>query len=245
MNDIEMNAIFYSKGNIELAYSLKKACRNINANVFNVIQFTELIYRLNDTSTSIVFLDYDNMEGVSSVLDFILNYNFNEYLSVVVITDKETPEIDFSKQNFYKISPLNLQNDLYFIEHKLKYTSALRRNIDCNLNELGEEVTDYLIVNGFSPQHKGFAYIKECIMFVVTQRGALGSLSSEVYPYVATKFNTVVENVERNIRNAILQAKKINFKNNDICKLTSGTRLSNKVVLGYLVDRSLNNIKKA
>lgn len=243
MNDIEMNAVFYSKGSIELAYSLKKACREININVFNVKQFTELVYRLNDTSTSLVFLDYNSMEVGASVLDFIINYNFNDSISVVVITNDDTTEFDASIPNVYKISPNSLSTSLKSIEHKLKYTAALRRNIDVNLNKLSEELTDYLIQNGFSPRHMGFSYIKECIIFAVSQRGSLGSLNSEIYPYVATKFNTVVENVERNIRNAVQQAKKLNFKNNDIFKLTENTKTSNKVIIAYLIDKYMSTLK--
>ncbi len=244
MKDIEMNAIFYSKQNIELAYTLKKACRNINSNVFNVRQFTELIYRLNDNSISILFLDYNSMEVAESVLDFILHYNFEREISIVLITDDEVPEIDFTKPNFYKISPKSIQKDLYEIQNKLKYTATLRRNIDSNIHQLSEEISDYLIVNGFSPRHKGFAFIKECVLFAVNKNGTLGSLSTEVYPFIATKYNTVVENIERNIRNAVEQAKKVNFNNNDICKLTNGTKLSNKVIIGYIVDRSISLFNK-
>lgn len=244
MNDIEMNAIFYSKQNIELAYTLKKVCRTINANVFNVSQFTELIYRLNDNSVSILFLDYNSMEVAESVLDFVLNYNFEREISIILITDDLVPEVDFTKSNFYRISPKNIQEDLTNIQNKLKYTTTIRRNMDTNIHKLSEDVTDYLIDNGFSPQHKGFAYIKECVLFAVSKNGKLGSLSSEVYPIIATKYNTVVENIERNIRNAVEQAKKLNFNNNDICKLNNGSKLSNKVIIGFIVDRSISLLKK-
>lgn len=245
MNAIEMNTIFYSKGNVELAYTLKKACRNINANVFNVRQFTELVFTLNETNTSVLFLDYDFMEIPLAVFDFIKEYNFNNPISIVLITDKDTPEVDLEKPNYYKISPNSIQTELYKIEAELKYTAAMKKNVTVNNNQLGEEITEYLIANGFSPFHKGFAYMKECIVFAVTQKGSIGSLNSEIYPYVASKYNTVVENVERNIRNAVLQAKKINFNNNDICKLADSTKMSNKVIIGYLVEKSLNNIKRA
>lgn len=240
-----MNTIFYSKGNVELAYELKKTCRNINANVYNIRQFTELIFSVNETNPSILFLDYDYMEIPEAVMDFVVNYKFNNPISIVFITDQTIPNINFDNSNFYQISAKSLQTDLYNIEAKLKYTSAFKKNNSYNFDNLHKDITDYLIANGFSTFHKGFAYIKECIVFIVTQKGSVGSLNSEVYPYVASKFNTIVENVERNIRNAVLQAKKINFNNNDICKLLESTKMSNKVIIGYIVDRSLNNLKHA
>ena len=240
-----MNTIFYSKGNVELAYELKKACRNINANVFNIRQFTELIFTVNEINPSILFLDYDFMEIPEAVLDYVTNFKFNNPISVVFITNNELADVDFEGSNFYKISPSNLQAELYNIEAKLKYTSAMKRGVNINPSQISEEITEYLISNGFSTQHKGFGFIKEAIIFIISQKGAVGSLNSEVYPYIASKFNTIVENVERNIRNAVLQAKKNNFNNNDIYKLLNYTKMSNKVVIGYIVDRALNQLKQA
>lgn len=245
MNGIEMNTIFYSKGSVDLAYELKKACRNINANVFNIRQFTELVFTLNETHTSILFLDYDFMEIPQAVIEFIAEYDFQNPISIVLITDKDVNLSVNSNAKFYKISPHNIQDQLYELEDKFKFTAAQKKSGIYNLEEIGEEITDYLIMNGFSTLHKGFSYIKECILFAVTQRGSIGSLNSDIYPYVASKFNTIVENVERNIRNAVVQAKKINFNNSDICKLAESTKMSNKVIIGYIVERALNKLKRA
>ena len=245
MNSIELNTVFYSKGNVELAYELKKACRNINANVYNIRQFAELVFTLNETHTSVLFLDYDCMEIPQAVMEYVIHYDFHNPVSIVLITDKDI-DVNFdSKSKFYKISPNNIQDGINFLEDKLKLTAAQWKSSFRNIREFGEEITDYLILNGFSTLHKGFAYIKECIVFAVTQKGSMGSLNSEIYPYVASKFNTIVENVERNIRNAVLQAKKNDFNNNDLCKLADSTKLSNKVVIGYIVERSLNKLLRA
>lgn len=244
MNSIELNTVFYSKGNVELAYELKKACRNINANVYNIRQFAELVFTLNETHTSVLFLDYDYMDIPQAVMEYVIHYDFHNPVSIVLITDKEIDMNFDSKSNFYKISPNNILEQLEMLEDKLKFTAAQWKNSFRNIKEFGEEITDYLISNGFSTLHKGFAYIKECILFAVVQKGAMGSLNSDIYPYVASKFNTIVENVERNIRNAVQQAKKINFNNEDLCKL-SVTKLSNKVIIGYIVERSLNKLLRA
>ena len=240
-----MNTIFYSKGNVELAYELKKACRNINANVYNIRQFAELVFALSETNSSVLFLDYDFMDIPQAVMEYVLGSEFHHPLSVVVITNKELNFDISSKQNFYKITTDNIQDQLYKLEENLKYTAAQWKKEFHNVNKLSEEITDYLIDNGFSTLHKGFSYIKECILFAVTQKGSIGSLNSNIYPYVALKYNTVVENVERNIRNAVLQAKKNNFNNSDICKLAEITKMSNKVIIGYIVERSLANLRRA
>lgn len=245
MNGIELNTIFYSKGNIELAYELKKACRNISANVFNIRQFSEMVYTLNGVNISILFLDYDKMEIPQAIMDFVVNYNFNNPINIVFITENDVPGIEFDNRKFYKVNPKSIQSDLFKLEPQLKYTVAMKKPNSIDVNNLNQELTDYLISNGFSTLHKGFSYMKECIVYAVTQKGSVGSLNSEIYPYVAAKFNTIVENVERNIRNAVQQAKKINFNNSDICKLSDSTKMSNKVIIGYIVERSLANLRRA
>lgn len=245
MSDIEINAIFYSKDDVQLAYTLKKACREININVYNIRQFTDMIFRLKDCSNAVLFLDYNSLDNANVVCEFIVNYNINKCMSVVIISEEKPTDINFNTQNFYFIKSTNVYEDLKEIEHSLKINAVFKKNLTECKNNLCEVITEYLLENGFTPQHKGFAYIKECVLYSVNEKGALCALSSDVYPFVASKFNTTPENVERNIRNAISQASKTNFKNKDISKLLVNTKISNKVILGYLVDKSSNDIKKA
>ena len=101
MSDIEINAIFYSKDDVQLAYTLKKACRDININVYNIRQFTDMIYRLKDCSNAVLFLDYKSLDNANVVCDFIVSYNINKCMSIVFINDEKPKSINFENQNFY------------------------------------------------------------------------------------------------------------------------------------------------
>lgn len=54
------------------------------------------------------------------------------------------------------------------------------------------------------PAHiKGYLYLREAITMVVNDMDFLGAITKELYPTIATKFNTTPSRVERAIRHAI------------------------------------------
>ena len=54
------------------------------------------------------------------------------------------------------------------------------------------------------PAHiKGYLYLREAIRIVIDDMDYLGAVTKELYPAVATKFNTTPSRVERAIRHAI------------------------------------------
>ena len=54
------------------------------------------------------------------------------------------------------------------------------------------------------PSHiKGYQYIRDGIVMIYNNPDIIGGITKELYPDVATKYNTTVSRVERAIRHAI------------------------------------------
>jgi|LSQX01.1.fsa_nt_gb DNA-binding NarL/FixJ family response regulator len=68
--------------------------------------------------------------------------------------------------------------------------------------EMYRQATKLLVNCGFNPKHKGFLYLRDAsIMTLLEIRG--GSLSKDIYPVIANRYNVSDESVERAIRHAV------------------------------------------
>lgn len=84
-------------------------------------------------------------------------------------------------------------NKAYVIKNKLN-----------NFNiHLQEKVTDILYELGMPSNIKGYRYLKDAISMVVRDVELLNCVTKELYPTIATRYNTVSSRVERAIRHAI------------------------------------------
>ena len=103
--------------------------------------------------------------------------------------------------NYYILKPfdlVDLENRIIEIFNNIKgktinlYHSNLQISITKMLHELG------------MPSHiKGYQYIREGIIMIYNNPGLIGGITKELYPELATKFDTTVSRVERAIRHAI------------------------------------------
>ena len=103
--------------------------------------------------------------------------------------------------NYYILKPFNLTDlenrilDIFnSVEHKTinLYHSNLQISITKMLHELG------------MPSHiKGYQYIREGIGMIYENPNIIGGITKELYPELASKFDTTVSRVERAIRHAI------------------------------------------
>jgi two-component system response regulator (stage 0 sporulation protein A) len=54
------------------------------------------------------------------------------------------------------------------------------------------------------PAHiKGYQYLRDAILLVISEINLLGAVTKELYPMIAEKYNTTPSRVERAIRHAI------------------------------------------
>ncbi len=68
---------------------------------------------------------------------------------------------------------------------------------------LEEKISEIFISIGIPPHIKGYAYLREGIRLTVNKPHVINSVTKELYPAIAQKFDTTASKVERAIRHAI------------------------------------------
>lgn len=95
---------------------------------------------------------------------------------------------------------------------KLENTN-LKNNIDKN-KLIDEKISNICLNVGLSPRNLGYQYFKEAIKIATANPNVMGKITKQLYPEIATKFNTTASRVERALRHALLLAFDTeNFKN--------------------------------
>ena len=77
------------------------------------------------------------------------------------------------------------------------------KNIDLHYNNLQISITKILHELGIPSHIKGYQYIRDGVGLVFENPDIIGGITKELYPELASKFDTTVSRVERAIRHAI------------------------------------------
>lgn len=97
--------------------------------------------------------------------------------------------------------------DMSDLENKLadavNYDSSLDKKVTFNHKNLEISVTKLLHDLGVPSHIKGYQYIREGILIMYSSPEIVGAITKELYPEIATRFDTTVSRVERAIRHAI------------------------------------------
>ena len=186
----------------------------------------------------VIFIDCKTIQANDTIISFIKS-NSNSKNSIIVGMDDEQCQNQFEGIDF-TVSSKNLFEDLKELQNKFMDRIANQNVSKYNLNEINTFVSNYLLSLGFLPKHIGFAYMKQVIQIAVKHE-MIGSLSKDIYPIVASTFKTQVQNVERNIRNAIERAcNSKEMKESEVGQLLVNGKISNRAFLSYLLDKVLN-----
>ncbi|MBQ6494829.1 MAG: sporulation transcription factor Spo0A [Bacilli bacterium] len=103
--------------------------------------------------------------------------------------------------NYYILKPFDLED----LENRVLEVFKQLDNKSFNLykNNLEISITRMLHELGMPSHIKGYQYIREGIMMIYNNPDIIGGITKELYPDIATKFDTTVSRVERAIRHAI------------------------------------------
>ncbi len=103
--------------------------------------------------------------------------------------------------NYYILKPF----DLTELENKILsiYESQTHKSINLYHSNLQISITKMLHELGMPSHIKGYQYIREGISIIYNNPSLIGGITKELYPDLATKFDTTVSRVERAIRHAI------------------------------------------
>ncbi len=193
----------------------------------NLIDMVKEYFKDND-NINITFEAYDGEEGIEKleknkeninliILDLIMPnkdgfYVLNEMKKrginkkVIVATSYNAAEVirEVSEYgvSYYVLKPF----DLNILEKRIKdITNKKEENedIDFYASNLNVSITKMLHELGIPSHIKGYGYIREAVSIIFKNPEIIGGITKELYPELASKFNTTVSRVERAIRHAI------------------------------------------
>lgn len=160
--------------------------------------------RREDYDVIILDLIMPNKDGIS-VLETMKKKNISK--KVVVLTSYNNPEIIRRVSelgvNYYILKPFELselEKRVMELSDNLLYNG---KTVDLYHNNLQISTTKILHELGVPSHIKGYLYIREGIMMLYERPEVIGGITKELYPEIASKYNTTVSRVERAIRHAI------------------------------------------
>ena len=125
--------------------------------------------------------------------------------NIIVETSYNSPEVirNVSEYgvNYYILKPFDLPD----LERRILDVFKIAKSKGINLvhNNLEISITRMLHELGMPAHIKGYQYIRDSIMMIYNNPDIIGGITKELYPDVASKYNTTVSRVERAIRHAI------------------------------------------
>lgn len=102
------------------------------------------------------------------------------------------------KPNYFLKKPVKCET----LERIINSISGTSSVIDVD-NELKVDITNLLHSLGIPSHIKGYNYIRDGIQMVIRNSNLMGSMTKEVYPNIASSYDTTSSRVERAIRHAI------------------------------------------
>ena len=186
----------YFKGHNKIEVSLTA---HVGAEGIQVIEEKKDLYDL-----IILDLIMPNKDGMY-VLEEMKNRGIDK--KVIVATSYNASDI-IRKVSEYGVSYFILKPfDLADLEKRIleagSVSNSSSKNIDFGYNNLQISITKILHELGIPSHIKGYQYIREGIGIIYERPETIGGITKELYPELATKFDTTVSRVERAIRHAI------------------------------------------
>ena len=125
--------------------------------------------------------------------------------NIIVATSYNAPDtirkVSEYGVNYYILKPFELSD----LEDKIldTFTISGKKTINIFNNNLQISISKMLHELGMPSHIKGYQYIRESISMVYDNPDIVGGITKELYPELASKFDTTVSRVERAIRHAI------------------------------------------
>ena len=137
------------------------------------------------------------------VLEEFKGKNINS--NIIMLTSYNSPQVIRSASEYgikyYMLKPF----DLVDLENRILDVCKVKDNKIINIfqNKLEISITRMLHELGMPSHIKGYQYIRDGIVMIYNNPDIIGGITKELYPDVASKYNTTVSRVERAIRHAI------------------------------------------
>ncbi len=183
---------FYNHADIEIALEAHDGEEGLNK-ILN-----------NENEYNLVLLDLimPKKDGVY-VLEELKKRNIEK--NIIVLTSYNAPDVIRKVSeygvNYYILKPFELTE----LERRIleSVDSLDKSSINLYHNNLQISITKMLHELGMPSHIKGYQYIREGIIMLYNKPEIVGGITKELYPDIASKFDTTVSRVERAIRHAI------------------------------------------
>ncbi len=236
------SAVLFSKRDYSLGEALRLICRNEKVNLVYCLTFPELLNNVISSNPEIIFYDAESNEFPYNIYREFKEANIFYVPKVVVLTNN--PEkYNYEDEGLFIVDKRNFSGNVTAMLSKTKEREA--KSIDPEKIECVRNKTTKLLSEiGITTKYLGYEYIRELVVIVYKDKRLLQSFNKKVYPKLAMRYNTQVNNVERNIRNAITVASQ-RSKNRIVFDEISGRSAlndaspipSNKQFITWLLDK--------
>ena len=233
------NITFLSHDNYVLASRIRRALKKLDYEVSYCNQVNDLIAQMLNNRYTIVFLDKEYLSFAKFLSQLLLSdLEIIENVRFVFIDDEVGKYLKYvNNKNFFNIPETNFEVALTNVVTQCEMLNLKSDSISSSKVNYNEIISDILTNLGFSYKLVGFRYIKLCMEYAIKNHFSLGSLSKDVFQYVAMQNCTTISNVERGIRTSIENASKSEtFKKENISG-DINKNVSNKMFLEYLLDK--------
>lgn len=176
----------------------------------------EIVGKAHDGEDGLHIIKEGNLEYDLIILDLIMPKKdgisvlkdlkeSNITRNIIVATSYNAPDtirkVSEYGVNYYILKPFNLSD----LEDKIIDTFKVSEGKTLNIfnNNLQISISKMLHELGMPSHIKGYQYIREAISMVYDKPDIVGGITKELYPELASRFDTTVSRVERAIRHAI------------------------------------------
>jgi len=162
---------------------------------------------IKDQEPDVVVLDIimPHLDGIG-VLEKLCSAGFSQKPKVIMLTafgqETMTQRAVELGADYYILKPFDLEV-LSTRIRQLSEGQSVPAHTPVKTRNLDVEVTNIIHQMGVPAHIKGYQYLRDAILFVIAEINLLGAVTKELYPMIATKYNTTPSRVERAIRHAI------------------------------------------
>ncbi len=236
------SAILFSKKDYSLGEALRYICRDQKVNLVYCLTFPELLNNVINLNPEIIFYDLEtNCFPIEIYKQFKETKIFP--LPKIVALSLEPEKFEYKDENIFVFNKNNFANDVINILALTKEKEAKKITPE-KIEEIKNKTTKILSDLGLTTKYLGYEYIRDLVINIIQDKRLLQSFNKKLYPKIAIKYNTPVNNIERNIRNAITVASQ-RSKNKMLFDEISGRGTlfnagpvpSNKQFITWLVDK--------